>query len=86
MVKHIGITEARKEINNLANHLKSEDTVSVTKRGKGVLAIIPWETYEAITETLEIISDTKGFELLKKGIEDYKNERIIDWDEALKNV
>jgi prevent-host-death family protein len=55
MVKRMGITETRKELNNLATSMGVDDTISVTNRGKEVLAIMPWEAYETITETLEIL-------------------------------
>ena len=54
MIKHIPISETRKIKNTLASELGPDDMVSVTNRGKEVLAILPWETYEALIETLEI--------------------------------
>ena len=80
MIKHMPITEARKEINNLPLSLDKEDTISVTNRGKEVLAILPWETYEAITETLEIMSDPDMMNALKQSIAEYKSGKTEDWD------
>ena len=80
MIKTLPITEARKEINNIASSIKSEDTISVTNRGREVLAILPWQTYEAIIETLEIMSDPEMMSELKQSIEDYKSGRTEDWE------
>ncbi len=80
MVKQMPITEARKEINNLPRSLDMKDTISVTSRGKKVLAILPWETYEAITETLEIMSDPEMMNALNRGIAEYKSGKTEDWN------
>ena len=80
MIKYMPITEARKEINNLPLSLDKEDTISVTNRGKKVLAILPWKTYEAITETLEIMSDPDMMNALKQSIAEYKSGKTEDWD------
>ncbi len=83
MVKRMGITETRKEFNNLATSLGVDETISVTNRGKEVLAIMPWEAYEAITETLEILSDSESTDTLKKGIEDFRKNRTRDWEDVI---
>ncbi len=80
MIKQMPITEARKEINNLSLSLDKEDTISVTNRGKEVLAILPWKTYEAITETLEIMSDPDMMNALKLSVEEYKSGKTEDWN------
>jgi antitoxin YefM len=56
MLKDIPITEARQEITSLPERLaKSPGAVAVTRRGKPVLSIMPWDFYESIVETMEIL-------------------------------
>jgi prevent-host-death family protein len=86
MIKTLPISEARKEINNIATTLEREDTISVTSRGREVLAILPWETYEAITETLEIMSDPDMMHTLKQSIEEYKSGKTEDWEDVKKEL
>jgi len=86
MIKHMPISETRKRITHLASELSPEDTVSVTNRGKEILAILPWETYEAIAETLQILSDPRMMEQLKNGLDDIKNERLHDLDEVKRDL
>ena len=57
MVKQMSITETRKRITSLESDLSYEDTISVTNHGKEVFALLRWDTYESIAETLEILSD-----------------------------
>lgn len=80
MIKNLTISDARKEINNLAKKLSSQDVVAVTNRGKEVLAIIPWDTYDALTQTLDILTDKEQTQLLKQGIKDLKEGKIAEWD------
>ena len=86
VIKHMPISETRKNINSFVSNLSFEDTISVTNRGKEVLAIIPWETYESITETLEILSDESIMKDLKKGIEDVKNGNLVDFNDLKKEL
>ena len=53
MLKDIPITEARHELTSLPERLaKTPGAVAVTRRGKAVLAIMPWDLYESLVETL----------------------------------
>ncbi len=80
MVKQMSISETRKRITSLENELSFDDTISVTNHGKEVFALIRWDTYESIAETLEIISDDKLMEELKVGIQQVKENKLIDFD------
>jgi len=85
MVKQMSITETRKRITSLENDLSYEDTISVTNHGKEVFALLRWDTYESIAETLEILSDEEMYSELKIGIKQAMNNEIVDFDEY-KNV
>ena len=57
-MKDMPITEAREELTSLSDELRqTHETVTVTRRGKPVLAILPWDEYEALVETLDIMAD-----------------------------
>ncbi len=70
-MRDIPITEARHELTSLPERLGEEPgAVAVTRRGKPVLAILPWDLYESIIETLEIMGDKDQMAALRKGIEE----------------
>ena len=71
MITRMPISEARKNINSFVSDLSAEDTISVTNRGREVLAIIPWETYESISETLDILSDEVLMKDFYKGLQEH---------------
>ena len=81
MIKQMSISETRKNINSLEGSLAFSDTISVTNHGKEVFAILRWETYESIAETLEIISDEDLYKELKIGVEQAANNQFTDYDD-----
>ena len=87
MFRDISMTVARHELTSLPEKLSgTHDTVSVTRRGKPVLAILPWEEYESILETLDILGDKKLMSDFQKGIRDLKRGKGIPWEMAKKKI
>ena len=86
MVKQLSISETRKKITSLEHDLSFNDTISVTNHGKEVFALIRWDTYESIAETLDIISDETLYDDLKIGIKQFENNSLIDFDEFKKSL
>ena len=81
----MSISETRKRITSLEDELSYDDTITVTNHGKEVFALLRWDTYESIAETLEILSDEEAFTELKKGIAQIANNQLVDFDEFLLN-
>ncbi len=46
------------------------------------MAIMPWELYEAIEETLEILGDEALMMQLRESIEELKAGQLIPWEET----
>ena len=86
MIKQMQITEARRKLNELYKELDPQDTISITSRGKQVYALMSWEMYEAIDETLSILGDPELMESFKKGIKDIQGGRVTDWEEVTKEL
>ena len=63
-----------------------ERAVSITRRGRPVLAVMPWEFYESIVETLEILSDPEMASALRESVEDIKRGRMVSHVEAKKRL
>ena len=84
MIKQMSISETRRKITSLETDMSYEDTISVTNHGKEVLAILRWDTYESIAETLDILSDPEGYNDLKIGISQAQQGKLIDFEEFKK--
>ena len=86
-MKDLPITEAREELTALPDKLsETHETVTVTRRGKPVLAILPWEEYEALVETLEILSDEEQMRMLRQSIREAKQGKLIPWERAKRKL
>lgn len=86
-MKELPMTEAREELTALPDKLShSHETVTVTRRGKPVLAILPWEEYEALTETLEIMTDERLMADLRRSIREAKAGKLIPWERAKRKL
>ncbi|MDD5088059.1 MAG: type II toxin-antitoxin system Phd/YefM family antitoxin [bacterium] len=82
MLREITISEARQALTALPELLdKHPGTVAVTRRGKPVLAVLPWDLYESILETMEILGDEEMMAAIRQGMEDIKAGRTISLDE-----
>jgi PHD/YefM family antitoxin component YafN of YafNO toxin-antitoxin module len=80
----LSITEAREQLTRLPERFAEHPelgAVALTRRGEPVMAIMPWELYEAITETLEILGDAEQTALLRQSIEDLAAGRTRAWDD-----
>ena len=79
-VKDIPITEARHELTSLPERLTREPgAVAVTRRGKPVLAVMPWDLYESIIETMEILGDQALMAQLRQSIKEAGEGKTIPW-------
>jgi prevent-host-death family protein len=87
MTESMPIIEARKRLTSLPEKLASRPgAVTVTRRGKPVLAILPWDLYESIVETMEILGDEKLMSDLRQGIREIAEGKGIPWEEAKKKL
>lgn len=85
-MRRLSMAEARDQLTRLPEILADEDeagAATITRHGKPVLAVLPWETYVSIIETLEILSDKELMASMRRGIEDVDDGRTIPLDEAL---
>ncbi len=87
MIRDIPITTARHEITSLPERLeKDPGAVAITRRGKPVLAVMPWELYEALMETLEILGDVELTNALRQSIKEVEAGKGIPWEDAKRTL
>ncbi len=83
------IIEARSNLTKIADKLEKHPengVVAVTRRGKPVLALINWDLYESVMETLEITQDEELMSQLAQGIKEMEQGKGIPWEIAKKNL
>lgn len=81
----IPITQARHELSRLPEEFAADnasDAIAITRRGKPVLAILPWDLYDSLVETLEILGDDDLMAALRRSIKEMESEELIPWTEV----
>jgi antitoxin YefM len=85
MTRTLPIMEARKQFTSLPEllaHNGQVDVAEITRRGKPVLAVMPWELYETLAETLEVMGDSELMPLLRQSIQEMESGKLIPWQDA----
>jgi len=60
--------------------------VKVTRDGKPIMAILSWEMYESIMETLEVLGDAELMAAFRQGIKELAEGKIRPWKEVKKEL
>jgi antitoxin YefM len=77
------LTEARRQLMHLPEKFAEHPdlgAIALTRHGRPVMALMPWELYEAIMETLDIWGDPEQIALLRQSIEDVGAGRTTLWE------
>ena len=82
----IPITEARNKFMKLPDQAAKDQVIAVTRRNKEVMAVMSWEMYEGLLETLEVLADRELMNNLRKGVEDVKAGRTHSLSEACERL
>jgi len=84
MLRTMRITDTREKLTSLHDDLSSNETVAVTNRGEKILAIMRWEKYEAIRETLAIMGNRRLMQKLRQSIREAEAGKLIPLEEVEK--
>jgi antitoxin YefM len=83
------IRDLRQNISRIADKLTEDPdagAITMTKRGKPVLAVMSWDLYESIVETLEVLGDETLITELRQGIREVETGKGVDWIQARKEL
>ena len=83
-MKTMTLTEARNQLLKVADEMerRPDHVVSVLKRGKKVMTLVPAAVYDAIVETLEIVADEGTLAKLRRAIREIEAGKGKPWDAA----
>ena len=87
MESTLSISEARAKFLDLPDSLgNSKEVLQVTRRGKPVLAVIPWEVYESLLETLEVMADPEAMAAIREDMANPDRGDGKPWEEVKKEL
>ena len=85
MPRTLTMTEARECLTRLPEELASDlepGALTVTPHGEPVLAVLPYDFYQSLMETLEIMGDHDGLNVIREGLADVETGRTVSLAEA----
>ena len=85
-MQKLTITEARNKFMKLPDETTDNQIIAVTRRNKEVLAVMSWELYEGLLETIEILADQELMENIKRGMEEVKSGKTYTIEESRKRL
>ena len=85
----LSIAEAREQLMRLPDQFAQDQgthAVTVTRHGKPVLAILPYELYESIMESLEILGDAEAMAALHESAMAIARGETTPWDDVKREL
>jgi prevent-host-death family protein len=90
----LSISEAQKELTRLPEQFEEgPEAVTVTRYGKPVMTILPYNTYkslleaiEALQETIEILQDEDLMAAFRESVEALQRGETVDWEDAKREL
>ena len=85
----LAMAEARKQLPKLADALEKHPeigAVKITRHGKPVLAVLSWDLYESVVETMEIMSDPEMMAAFRQGVKEMEEGKGIPWEQVKKEL
>jgi antitoxin YefM len=84
MAHNLSMSEAREQLTRLPDKFDKEGetrAITVTRHGKPVLAVLPYELYESIMETLDVMGDPELMADLRQSIREIEQGSTISVDD-----
>ncbi len=79
----LSLSDARALLTQLPEKLAGgQGVVPLTRHGKPVLAIMTWDLFESMSETIEIMSDSELMDQIRNGLKEIKDGKTRSWDEV----
>ena len=80
---YIPITKAKSSLLDIIRQIDgSDEAVAITKNGVPEAVLLSMKKFEGLLETLEILSDEKAMQSIRKSIKEAEEGNWIDFDEV----
>lgn len=83
------MARAREILTQLPDKLEGDPSigaVGITRRGKPVLAVMSFDFYNSLMETLEIMGDPELMNTLRRSIREVKEGKLVPWSEIRQDI
>lgn len=79
----LSVTKVKRDLLDILKRMEEEEaTIALTRNGEAVSIMMPISRYEALLETIDILSDKQILRSLEKSSEDFKSGRIYSHEDV----
>jgi prevent-host-death family protein len=72
------VTKVKRDLLDIVKRMQAEEaTIALTRNGEAIGVIMPLSRYEALLETIEILSDKKILRALQRSRKDFEAGRVF---------
>ena len=83
MTQTLSISEVRNSLTRFPIRFqRNPAAIEVTQRGRPVMALLPWDLYESLIETLEVMGDEKLMKALRASVREIKAGKTYSSEEV----
>ena len=80
---YVPVTKAKTQLLDLVRKIAdSDDAIALTKNGVPEAVLISMKKFKGLLETLDILSDDKAMNSIRKSIKEAQQGKWLDWDEV----
>jgi len=77
------VTKVKRNLLDIIKRMEEEETtIALTRNGEPVSVMMPLSRYEALLETIDILSDKQILKSLEKSKIDFNSKRVFSHDEV----
>lgn len=77
------VTRLKRNLLDIVKNMEEENTtIAITRNGEAVAVLMTLERYEALMETIEVLSDKEIMQALETSMKDFKAGRVSGHDEV----
>ena len=83
--EYISISTAKAQLLEVLRRIEQQrGKVVITKNGTPKAVLLPYQDFEGLLETIDILSDSRTVEGVKRGLKDIKAGRVVSLREAFR--
>ena len=81
--EYIPVTRAKSKFLDIIRNIEgSDDAIAITKNGVPEAVLLSINKFEGLVETIEILSDEKAMQSIRKSIKEAGEGKWLDFDEV----
>ena len=85
-MQKVSITEARNSFMKLPEKTDKNQVIAITRRNKEIMAVMSWDLYEGLLETIEILADPEMMGRIKNGLKELEAGKAYSIEESRKRL